>query len=253
MALVGAVAAIGHYAGGSADARSLPPTEWVELATPASNIVGKASLLADPAPLETSSLPRLQDSETVVLAKADFLIEDVVVATNRADRLVRPERMILSPPLWKIEKSWRMRQDQKQRLISRRQARLAEHACLARAIYFEARSESELGQLAVAKVILNRTKDPEYPKTVCGVVYQGADRMNSCQFSFACDGAGDNPRPGQQWERAQKIAHRALAGDEKVHVISTATHYHADYVRPRWSGAMKRLIKIGRHIFYGSS
>jgi spore germination cell wall hydrolase CwlJ-like protein len=112
---------------------------------------------------------------------------------------------------------------------------------------------SPLGQLAVAKVILNRVKDPEYPKSICGVVYQGATRSNSCQFSFACDGLPDEPRSREAWQRASRVAQKALEGDQTVKVMGAATHYHADYVRPRWSRHMKRLIKIGRHIFYQDS
>lgn len=249
MALVGVVAVAGHYMGQDAIARSLPSAEWVEVASTSPNIGGKASLLAEPQKLALSHAPELSDRETIVLAKADALVEESVI-TGRSDMLVRFEPLMISPPLQQLEKSWRMKREQKAKLLTKRDTRSAEHTCLARAVYFEARSESELGQLAVAKVILNRTKNASYPNTICGVVYQGADRMNSCQFSFACDGLSDNPRPGRQWETAKKVATRAMSGEGKVQVISTATHYHADYVQPRWSGAMTRLIKIGRHIFY---
>jgi hypothetical protein len=252
MALVGVVATAGHYMGRDAVARGIASPDWVEV-TASPNISGKASLLTEPQELELSHSPELTDRETIVLAKGDYLVDESVI-TGRSDKLVRFEPLLISPPLKQLEKTWKLRRDQKRKVIARRDTRMAaEHACLARAIYFEARSESELGQLAVAKVILNRTKNPAYPKTICGVVYQGADRTNSCQFSFACDGASDAPRPGRQWDTAKKIASRALSGDGTVQVISTATHYHADYVQPRWSGAMTRLIKIGRHIFYHDS
>jgi spore germination cell wall hydrolase CwlJ-like protein len=138
-------------------------------------------------------------------------------------------------------------------VLAERKKRLAEQACLATAVYYEARSESELGQLAVAKVILNRVRDPAYPKSICGVVYQGADKGHGCQFSFACDGRAEQPRSGKAWAEAKQIASRAMAGEADVKIISTATHYHADYVQPRWAGTMKRLIKIGRHVFYRDS
>jgi spore germination cell wall hydrolase CwlJ-like protein len=130
---------------------------------------------------------------------------------------------------------------------------LPEENCLARAVYFEARSESELGQLAVAKVILNRVKDPEYPNTICGVVYQGSGRRNSCQFSFACDGLPDDVKSATAWAKSKSVAQKALSGNSKVAAVSTATNYHADYVNPKWAKSMKRLIKIGRHIFYEES
>ena len=125
----------------------------------------------------------------------------------------------------------------------------AELTCLARAVYFEARSESELGQLAVAKVILNRVKDPDYPKTICGVVYQGSERRNSCQFSFACDGLANRVRSPESWARAKQIAERAVADDPSIRMLH-ATNYHADYVTPRWAKTLKRLVRIGHHIFY---
>ena len=115
--------------------------------------------------------------------------------------------------------------------------------CLATAVYFEARSESQLGQLAVATVILNRAKASNYPSSICGVIYQGAQRLNACQFSFACDGQSDIPQDARAWETAVEVAALALA-------VSGATHYHADYVDPSWSKSLHRLTKIGRHIFY---
>ena len=110
-----------------------------------------------------------------------------------------------------------------------------------------------MGQLAVAKVILNRLKDPNYPKTICGVVYQGASRNNSCQFSFACDGLSDQPTVRSSWKQAKRVAAKAMAGDQSIKIMTAATHYHADYVTPKWAASLKRVIKIGRHIFYTNS
>ena len=134
-------------------------------------------------------------------------------------------------------------------------SRIAEENCLASAVYFEARSESQRGQLAVARVILNRAGAPHYPSTICGVVYQGASHLNACQFSFACDGQPDLPEQGRAWDAALAVAALALAGDkemddEQMRIVSTATHYHADYAKPGWSKSLQRLTKIGRHIFY---
>jgi spore germination cell wall hydrolase CwlJ-like protein len=123
-------------------------------------------------------------------------------------------------------------------------------ACLATAIYFEARSESQLGQLAVATVILNRAHASHYPSSICGVVYQGASRLNACQFSFACDGQSHLPQNGQAWDTAVAIAVVALAIDKPLQIVATATCYHADYVDPTWSKSLHRVAKIGRHIFY---
>ncbi len=134
-------------------------------------------------------------------------------------------------------------------VLALQQIKTAELTCLARAVYFESRSESEMGQLAVAKVVLNRLKDPNFPKTICGVVYQGSERRNSCQFSFACDGLPDIVRSAEAWSRSKRIAERALADDPAVRMLH-AVNYHADYVNPRWSKTMKRLVRIGHHIFY---
>lgn len=134
---------------------------------------------------------------------------------------------------------------------AKRRIQLAEENCLARAVYFEARSESEMGQLAVAKVILNRVKDPQYPKSICGVVYQGSQRRNSCQFSFACDGLPDDVKSPDAWARSKRIAQKAISGEVNMgSAMSTATNYHADYVKPRWAKSMRKLVKIGSHIFY---
>jgi spore germination cell wall hydrolase CwlJ-like protein len=127
--------------------------------------------------------------------------------------------------------------------------RIVAKSCLATAVYFEARSESELGQLAVAAVILNRAKASNYPSSICGVVYQGASRLNGCQFSFACDGQSDLPQTGGAWEAAVAVSALALADGGQPRIFA-ATHYHADYVDPTWSKSLHRVTKIGRHIFY---
>ena len=124
--------------------------------------------------------------------------------------------------------------------------------CLATAIYFEARGESEKGQIAVAQVVLNRLKNPAYPNTICGVVYQNKNKRNRCQFSFACDGITDRISDKRSWAMSQALARRVLNDDRTLYMadIGAATHYHATYVKPRWARSMKRMDKIGRHIFY---
>ena len=131
----------------------------------------------------------------------------------------------------------------------------AEKTCLTTAVYFEARSESEQGQLAVAQVILNRAMAPHYPSSICGVVYQNASRLNACQFSFACDGKPDRPDDNRAWQTALAVTAMALSDSAEMEhgqmqLLATATNYHADYVDPRWSKSLNRLTKIGRHIFY---
>ncbi len=135
--------------------------------------------------------------------------------------------------------------------------------CLALAIYYEARSEDTLGQIAVAQVIFNRVRSTKYPNSICRVVYQNAHRANRCQFSFACDGRTERPRHKQAWAAAMRLArtlncikacrshphglHPFLRLSED---LRKATHYHADYVEPGWSRKLIRSGKIGRHIFY---
>ncbi|PTW62206.1 cell wall hydrolase [Breoghania corrubedonensis] len=125
-----------------------------------------------------------------------------------------------------------------------------EQRCLAEAIYFEARGEPESGQAAVAQVVLNRVKNPAYPATICKVVYQNRTQRNSCQFSFACDGLPERIVSKESWEVAQRLAREIVAGKHWSEKIGASTHYHATYVRPRWARKMKRLGKIGRHVFY---
>ena len=254
IALVAAFAFAGHYMGQNAAARSLPELDLRPVeSSPVSSISTKASLLAMPFEMEALPGSGRQNEQIVQLAtKGDFYIDDTILPNE--DTTARLASLsVTTPPSWKLEESFKLRQDQKNKVLAERKKRLAEQSCLATAVYYEARSESELGQLAVAKVILNRVRDPGYPKTICGVVYQGADKGHGCQFSFACDGRAEQPRSGKAWDEARQIASRAMAGEADVKIISTATHYHADYVQPRWAGTMKRLIKIGRHVFYRDS
>ena len=122
--------------------------------------------------------------------------------------------------------------------------------CLAQAIYFEARGESPLGQAAVAQVVLNRVKNPAYPRTICGVVFQNETWRNRCQFSFACDGRPERIRSQSAWRRATELARDVTNGKVWLKMVGDSTHYHANYVKPRWARYMKRTERIGRHIFY---
>jgi spore germination cell wall hydrolase CwlJ-like protein len=128
----------------------------------------------------------------------------------------------------------------------------SEVKCLATAIYFEARGEPERGQIAVAQVVLNRVKNPAYPNTICGVVYQNKNQRNRCQFSFACDGITDRISNQKAWAQSQALARRVINDDRNLYMadVGAATHYHAVYVKPRWARAMEKVEKIGRHIFY---
>ncbi len=121
--------------------------------------------------------------------------------------------------------------------------------CLTEAIYYEARSENFSGQLAVADVVLNRVSSSRYPNIICEVVYQGASRHNGCQFSFACNGATKKVVESRAWHAVEKLAHQVMLG-VVPNVTRDATHYHADYVDPKWASQLIRTVQIGRHIFY---
>jgi spore germination cell wall hydrolase CwlJ-like protein len=122
--------------------------------------------------------------------------------------------------------------------------------CLAEAIYYEARSESEEGQRAVAQVVLNRVRHPAWPGTVCGVVYQGPLRAGGgCQFTFTCDGSLLRMPYGVDWDRARRLAAEALAGYVFA-PVGLATNYHTHQVLPDWAFRLPKSTVIGNHIFY---
>lgn len=120
--------------------------------------------------------------------------------------------------------------------------------CLSQAVYYEAANETVTGKRAVAQVVLNRMRHPAYPKSVCGVVYEGSDRR-VCQFSFTCDGSLLRKPGGPRWAESRQVAEAALNGATEPSV-GTATHYHADYVLPRWAYTLAKIEQIGAHIFY---
>ena len=121
--------------------------------------------------------------------------------------------------------------------------------CLTAAVYYEARSQSDDGQRAVAQVVLNRVRDRAFPDSVCGVVYQGSMRRTGCQFSFTCDGSMAFRRDPSSWMHARDIAVSALSG-QVFAPVGSATFYHADYVLPWWASSMDRVATVGAHIFY---
>jgi hypothetical protein len=125
-----------------------------------------------------------------------------------------------------------------------------EKHCLAQAIYFEARGEPEAGQAAVAQVVLNRMTSGLYPSSICGVVFQNRSHYKACQFSFACEGRRLRIHDADSWAQAQRLADDALQGRSWLAQVGDSTHYHANYVRPRWARALKKMDVIGRHIFY---
>ncbi len=122
--------------------------------------------------------------------------------------------------------------------------------CLAEGVYFEARGESAEGQAAVAQVILNRVRNPAYPDTICGVVFQNQKMRNHCQFSFACDGRPERISEQAAWKAAQQVALDVTSGKTWIDEVGDSTHYHAGYVNPRWGHRMIQKDRLGEHIFY---
>ena len=122
--------------------------------------------------------------------------------------------------------------------------------CLAEAIYFESRSEPEPGQAAVAQVVLNRVRSGLYPANICGVVYQDRNHPFACQFSFACEGKSLRIEEPGPWSVATRIARTVVAGEIYNPRVGEALNYHANYVRPYWASTLRRVDRIGNHIFY---
>tara|TARA_R110002124_G_C8876840_1_gene508141 strand:- start:148 stop:612 length:465 start_codon:yes stop_codon:yes gene_type:complete len=123
--------------------------------------------------------------------------------------------------------------------------------CLAQNVYFEARSQPLIEQVAVAQVVMNRVSSSAYPDTVCGVVYHNKypGKLHRCQFSWWCDGLSDSPRDAKAWLEANQVASLVLSPDFPD-LVGNATHYHANYVNPSWSSSLESVATIGLHTFY---
>jgi hypothetical protein len=118
--------------------------------------------------------------------------------------------------------------------------------CIAVAIYHEARGESLEGQLAVARVIMNRAASGKYPSSWCGTVKQ------PWQFSFVNPRTGEMPAVNESsasWRKALGITRLAI-NNAVPSLSQDVLWYHADYVAPSWGRRLARAQKIGTHIFY---
>ena len=127
--------------------------------------------------------------------------------------------------------------------------RIRARDCLATAVLYEA-GDDTVGEAAVAQVVLNRVRHAAFPRTVCGVVYQGSERATGCQFTFTCDGSLRRRMSEAAWQRARDVAERALSGDVDESV-GLATHYHTNWVYPYWSPSLRKLAQVGTHLFFG--
>lgn len=121
--------------------------------------------------------------------------------------------------------------------------------CMAAGVLYEAGDDAE-GERAVAQVVLNRLRHPAFPKTVCGVVFEGQERATGCQFSFSCDGALRRWHPSDvAWRRAHEVASAALSGSV-FKPVGYATHYHTDWVVPYWQSSLDKITAVHTHLFF---
>ena len=130
----------------------------------------------------------------------------------------------------------------------------SEELCLVQTIYFEARGDSFIGQIAVANVVMKRLNSKSFPNTICNVVrsgkyWKGNPVKNKCAFSYWCDGKSEKMYDIIAYEEAIEVANLVLKG-AVIEPVKDATHYHAFYVKPSWSLKLKRITRIGKHIFY---
>lgn len=121
--------------------------------------------------------------------------------------------------------------------------------CLTQAAYYEARGEGRDGMQAVAQVVLNRARHPAFPKSVCGVVFQGATLRTGCQFSFTCNGSMRARVNPVAWNRARDVASKALSGSVYA-AVGNATHFHTTGVSPSWRNSLIQVSQVGSHLFY---
>ena len=131
--------------------------------------------------------------------------------------------------------------------------------CMAQNIYFEAGNQPLAGKIAVAQVVINRTNHPNYPTTMCDVIYQAKWKenwlgnlvpiRNQCQFSWFCDGKSDDPVDSPTWMNSLKVAADVVQG-KYGDITEGSTHYHSIYVNPYWADSLNETVVINEHIFY---
>jgi spore germination cell wall hydrolase CwlJ-like protein len=120
--------------------------------------------------------------------------------------------------------------------------------CLALTAMAEA-GGSDKGQRAVIQVVLNRSRHPAFPSTICGVVFQGSERATGCQFTYTCDGSLARSYSTAAWQAARKRAGEALDG-YVFKPVGLATHYHTNWVHPYWSSSLDKLAQVDTHLFF---
>ena len=120
--------------------------------------------------------------------------------------------------------------------------------CMALSMYWEARSEGEEGMVAVGSVVLNRIASPDFPNSVCGVVFEGGETP-PCQFSWWCDGTSDRPTETQLWTLANAVATRLLT-DAPADPTNGALFFHSTGIDVPWRVPRTRTARIRGHVYY---
>lgn len=200
------------------------------------------TIVKDDLPVLVASLVRQSRGNVLGYAPQEPEIQRSPFAAVLNEQAKAPLNLI--PKLNKNDHKWAASPLPKATFSARQQK------CLAEGIYFESRGEPVKGQAAVAQVILNRVRNPTYPNSVCGVVYQNKHWRNRCQFSFACDNIKDRTSDKPRWSTAKFVARETSHGRIWQKQVGSSTHYHATYVNPKWAHKMKRVGRIGLHIFY---
>ena len=220
--------------------------------------------------VEKIEIPVIETKTVVKEIKIPEIVEKVIV------KEVEVPKIIERPVIQKINSTRVIYRPIKERDLDDLKPLVKEEElyCMALNIYREANNQSVAGQIAVGRVVMNRVLDRRYPADTCGVIYEGPvreswktakdpdlkpeDRIyypkrDRCQFSWYCDGKKDeliNKENNRAWKTAENIAFQILAFDKWNGVMEGATHYHADYVSPKWMNELKRITKIDDHIFY---
>lgn len=181
-------------------------------------------------------LPMLPRMKPLLIEKST-----VQIPNGRAAPLVAVSVRDLSKPLIMAEMNYTAKQEY----------------CLAANIYFEARSETMDGMIAVGLVTVNRVMSNRYPDTICKVVWQNGKTKSGrrvAQFSWTLDGKSDTPWNRRAWKVAIVIAEIVLNDYTTAEYDFTngALWYHADYVKPKWRHNLNHTVTVGRHIFYTS-
>ncbi|WP_254919112.1 cell wall hydrolase [Oceanicola sp. 22II-s10i] len=151
------------------------------------------------------------------------------------------DRLDMGRPIIEYSRAWLSKQP--------RATGDSEWACLAEALYFEARGETVKGQFAVAEVIMNRVDSPAFPNSICGVIHQGTGRKYACQFTYTCDGHAEVIAEPRAYQRVAKVAAAMVAGAPRA-LTDGATYYHTAHVSPSWARKFALTASIGVHHFY---